>query len=67
MHLKNSDNIRQHPKKCLQPDGKTSDKVFDMPYHMNIQVPALGDPHSALLDMIELESCNYESESTIAD
>jgi hypothetical protein len=33
-------------------------------YHKNIKVLALGDPHTALLDTVESESCNYESEST---
>jgi hypothetical protein len=44
----------------MQPDGKT----HATSYHKNIKVLALGDPHTALLDNVELGYSNYESVST---
>jgi hypothetical protein len=34
------------------------------PYYKNIKVLALKDPHNALLDTVESESCIFESVST---
>jgi hypothetical protein len=62
--FENADKISQNPDKCTQPDGKTPAGVSATSYHKNIKVLALRDPHIALLDTVESESCNYESVST---
>jgi hypothetical protein len=58
-----ADKISKHPDKYTQPDGKTPDGASATSFHKNIKVLALGDPHTAFLDTVESESCNYESVS----
>jgi hypothetical protein len=62
----NADKTTQNLDKGMQPDGKTLAGASAMSYHKKIKVPALEDPHTALLDTVESGSSSYDSVSTDA-
>jgi hypothetical protein len=60
----NAYKTNQNPDKGMQPDGKTPAGASATSYHKIIKVPALGDPHTALLATDESRSSSFESVST---